>query len=209
VLKAKKGAQLICGVKKGVRRTAFLKALATGHFNSVVKTYRIQEGDVFYVPAGTVHAIGKGNLLVEIQVPSQLTYRLYDWGRVDANGKPRPTHLEKALQVLRFKNPTAGKKKPKVLHRISGFLRAQLLKSPDFVIEKWEIKKSAWDLHPERKPLVYCVVKGKGELRYARDLAQKETLSAGETLLIPAALRPLQIVSHPSCTLTFLRAQPA
>lgn len=208
ILQAKKGADLICGFKPGVLEPQFQTAMEINQFNGLIQFYETHEGDVFYVPAGTIHAIGGGNVLFEIQVPSQLTYRIYDWDRVDADGKPRPTHRKKAVKVLKFNPPGAGKIQTKIMEDAGGVKKEALIQSADFAVEKWTLKQEALDPHNENKPAVYCVIEGKGTLRYGKDLNLSVSVNPFETFLIPASLHPLQIVPQGASSLLLLRILP-
>src|ERR1700756_4813964 len=92
-----------------VDREKFLKAIETERLEELFIHWRVQPGDTFFVPAGTPHTIGPGMVLCEVQEYSDLTYRLYDYGRVDSHGKPRELHVEKALEVMHF-GRSRGKK---------------------------------------------------------------------------------------------------
>lgn len=102
IRRAEPEARLVCGFKDGVNQMRYLKALQENKLESVLQTVPVHAGDVFHIPAGTVHSIGKGILLAEIQQSSDITYRLYDWNRPGMDGKPRELHLEQALKALRF-----------------------------------------------------------------------------------------------------------
>ena len=102
VRKASAGARLVCGFKENVNQMRYLKALQEERFEQVLQGYPVRGGDVFNIPAGTVHAIGEGILLAEIQQSSDLTYRIYDWNRPGLDGKPRALHQKDALKALRF-----------------------------------------------------------------------------------------------------------
>lgn len=97
VVDADKGAKIYCGVKDGTTKEDIRKAIGDNTLESKLDVFDSKKGDVFFVEAGTVHAIGAGNLILEIQQNSNITYRLYDWGRVDKNGNPRELHVEKGL----------------------------------------------------------------------------------------------------------------
>lgn len=100
ILHAAPGAELIMGLKDGVtKEQLWEKSLEGRAVEGLLNKVKVQSGDVFYIPAGTVHAIGGGLVLYEIQQSSDLTYRLYDWGRVDAQGKGRDLHLEHSINV--------------------------------------------------------------------------------------------------------------
>ena len=102
VMDAKPGAQLVFGLKPGVTKASFIEALNKGEVESTLNFVDAKTGDFFYIPAGTVHAIGAGLTIAEIQQCSDITYRLYDYKRVDANGNERELHVEKALETINF-----------------------------------------------------------------------------------------------------------
>ena len=101
ILSAREGAELICGLREGVSREDYARAVAEGRIESAMNYVRVKAGDCFFIPAGMVHAIGEGILIAEIQQNSDLTYRVYDYDRVGADGKKRELHTEKALDVVR------------------------------------------------------------------------------------------------------------
>ena len=100
VLTAGKGASLVYGFNQDMEEEQVRKSLADGTINKYLNHVPVRKDDVFFVEAGTVHAIGAGIVMAEIQESSNLTYRLYDYGRVGKNGKQRELHTEKALQVM-------------------------------------------------------------------------------------------------------------
>ena len=120
VLEADKEAQLICGLKKGLNKEGLSKVLEDGKIEDYLDRIDIKAGDMIYIPSGTVHAIGGGIKLVEIQQSSDVTYRLYDWGR------DRETHIDKSLEVIDYEGKNnAGK--------IEDFKK---LNTPYFNVEK-------------------------------------------------------------------------
>ena len=102
ILEAKDGAFLYCGFNQKVDRVLVKKAALDGTIEQYLNKIYVKPGDVIKIPAGTVHAIGAGIKLLEIQQNSNLTYRLYDYQRVGADGKQRELHLDKALDVLNY-----------------------------------------------------------------------------------------------------------
>ncbi len=98
---AEEDACIICGLRDGVSVDDFKTAVMEGKTSDVLKTVPVKKGDSFFIPAGLVHAIGAGVLIAEIQQNSDLTYRVFDYDRVGADGKKRPLHVEKALDVTR------------------------------------------------------------------------------------------------------------
>jgi len=97
ILDAEEGATIVYGVKHGIDRAALRLAVSEGRVESVLNYLPVKAGDTFFIPAGLVHAIGKGILLAEVQQNSDTTYRFYDYGRLDASGNPRQLHVEKAI----------------------------------------------------------------------------------------------------------------
>ena len=102
VLEAQPGAELIVGMKRGVTRESFKEMIEKGNIEEGIANIPVSRGDFVYIKSGTVHAIMEGILICEIQENSDSTYRLYDWGRVGNDGRPRPLHLEKAMDVITF-----------------------------------------------------------------------------------------------------------
>ena len=101
VLEAREGAKLICGLREGIDNEGYRSAVAEGRIEDAMNYVNVKAGDCFFIPAGMVHAIGEGILIAEIQQNSDLTYRVYDYDRVGADGKRRELHTEKALEVVR------------------------------------------------------------------------------------------------------------
>jgi mannose-6-phosphate isomerase len=107
VLHAEPRSPIYCGVKDGVTREIFARAARDGTVEDLLVRLEAQRGDSIFIPAGTVHAIGAGLVLAEIQQNSDVTYRCFDWNRVDANGNPRELHLDKALEATHFGEASA------------------------------------------------------------------------------------------------------
>ncbi len=105
ILSAKPGARLFIGFKEGVTRETYVAAVADGSVGELLNEVPVRPGDAFFIPAGTVHAIGEGIALAEVQQTSDITYRIFDWNRVDADGRSRELHTELALDVIDFTAP--------------------------------------------------------------------------------------------------------
>ena len=101
ILDADKDAELICGFKEKLTKEQLRRAIEENNLMDKVWHVPVLKGDVFFIEPGTIHAIGKGILLAEIQQSSNVTYRVYDYGRLGADGKPRELHIEKALDVIK------------------------------------------------------------------------------------------------------------
>ena len=117
VLEAEPGASLIYGVKQELTKEEFKKHLAEGTVLDVCNRVPVKKGDVLYIEAGTLHAIGKGIVLAEIQQNANTTYRVYDYNRLGKDGKPRQLHIDRALDVINLKpskHPCAAMDKPDI-----------------------------------------------------------------------------------------------
>lgn len=120
VLDAAPGAQLIYGFRRDMTRETVLHALTSDRLESVLQRIPVRKDDVFYVQAGTVHAIGAGCLIAEVQESSNLTYRLYDYHRKDPDGRERDLHIDKALDVMQYRASTAPRQPMRVLRYRPG-----------------------------------------------------------------------------------------
>jgi mannose-6-phosphate isomerase len=134
VLEAEPGAYVSLGLKKGVAVADVAASVADGTMESLIERVPVAVGDMLFVDAGTVHAIGPGVVLLETQQTSDVTYRLYDYGR------PRELHLEKGLQVIRTET-AAGKVAPRVM---DGFTR--LIEQKYFVVDRFDVGKASDDI---------------------------------------------------------------
>lgn len=98
-LEAEPGAHLYYGFQREVTREEFARAIENGTLTELLRKFPVKAGDVFFIPSGTLHAIGPGLVIAEVQQNSNVTYRVFDYNRVGADGRPRPLHVEKALEV--------------------------------------------------------------------------------------------------------------
>ncbi|NOT79697.1 MAG: mannose-6-phosphate isomerase [Bacteriovoracaceae bacterium] len=121
IIDAKNEAGIYLGLKPEVTKESFISALKNNEMmNNFLNFYPVKAGDFFFVPAGSIHAIGAGITLAEVQQNSGITYRVWDWNRVDKNGKSRELHIEKSLDVINFDQASNGVeffKKTNVLNR--------------------------------------------------------------------------------------------
>jgi mannose-6-phosphate isomerase len=115
ILESEPGAFIYLGLKPGVDRATVERELQTGNLPLCLRRYEPSAGQCYFVPAGAIHALGGGLVALEVQQTSDATFRLYDWGRVDAQGRPRPLHLEAALAALKEQHPRLGPQPPKPL----------------------------------------------------------------------------------------------
>lgn len=182
VLDATPGAQIIYGLKEGFTRDKLEALIREGRIMEGLNAVDVAPGDSFYIPAGTVHALGKGVLVAEIQQNSDTTYRLYDYDRPGLDGKPRELHIEDSLNVISYTNEGASRMKTP-LERPHTWLT--LARSPYFIVEKGKVSGS-WTLSTSLKTFtMLIVVDGEGELAWADGQLE---VHPGNTLLLPASL---------------------
>ncbi|MHB0857314.1 MAG: type I phosphomannose isomerase catalytic subunit [Anaerolineae bacterium] len=136
VLHADPGAQVIYGLNPGTTRESLRAAIESGTLEEHLYRLPIQGGDSLLVAAGTVHALLSGAVVAEIQQNSDATYRLYDWGRLGDDGKPRPLHIDKALDVIDYTQVQPGKIEPRVLSEGTNARRLLLADTEKFAMEQ-------------------------------------------------------------------------
>jgi mannose-6-phosphate isomerase len=185
LLDADPGARVFAGLRPGADERTLRDAIRTGDFERLLKEVPVQKDDAVFMPGGRVHAIDAGCFILEIQQNSNTTYRLYDWGRTDAGGRPRPLHLEEALRVIRWDDAQPVKWTPRRL----GFLAANELweigRCPYFRLERLRLQEDWESAMDGRSFHVLFVASGAVGVTGA---GTTELLPAGSTVLMPAAL---------------------
>jgi len=143
VLHAEPDAHLIYGLREGVGQEAFREALEAGQLEKCLHQLRVKAGDAIFIPSGSIHAIMEGLIIAEIQQNSDTTYRVYDWNRLGDDGKPRPLHVDKALDVINFDLVEPGPFTPEVVED-SGSLRREVISTcPYFTVERLTFGQAA------------------------------------------------------------------
>ncbi|MGN0335579.1 MAG: class I mannose-6-phosphate isomerase [Lachnospiraceae bacterium] len=140
VLDCEPGAYLYYGLKHKISPNEFMKRIRNDSILEVCRKMPVKKGDVFYIPAGLLHAIGKGITLAEIQQSSNITYRVYDYHREDANHQTRPLHIDKAAQVAGFLPPLQGHRPMGPRIQKEGYFRTLLVQCPYFTVHRYEIE---------------------------------------------------------------------
>ena len=143
VLHADLGTELIYGLAPSVTPASFREALREDAIETQLHRVPIARGDVFHIPAGTVHALLAGAVVAEIQQNSDATYRLYDWGRLGADGKPRPLHVSKAMDVINWDMIAPTATKPLLIERVDDVQRWLLADDPRVTVEKLDLAPGA------------------------------------------------------------------
>ena len=187
VLAATPDAHIYSGFRPGVTPEAFAAARAAGTIPSLLQRFPARPGMVFHTPGGRVHAIGAGCLLLEVQQNSNTTYRLYDWDRLDRDGRPRPLHIEKALRVINW-GLTSSPVAP-VLPEIPvapGFATREILSTPHFHVEEWILSDARTIPHDGSGFLILFPTDAPLRIRTPGQPAM--ILARNATCLLPAAL---------------------
>jgi mannose-6-phosphate isomerase len=130
------GGVVFQGTRPGVDRAGFERALAAGTITDVLNRFDAHAGDGFFLPARTVHALGEGCLVYEIQQTSNVTFRVHDWGRLGLDGKPRQLHLRESLDTIDFSDAGAGPLRPKFTADARGGQTAVVVECPYFRLEE-------------------------------------------------------------------------
>lgn len=197
VLAAAPDAAIYCGLFPDANEQKLRAAIADGTADQLMRRIRVRAGDAVFVPGGRVHAIGSGCLLFECQQNSNTTYRLYDWGRVGADGKPRALHVEEGLRVIRWEDFRAGLLIP-AMARSDGACRVtELLSAMHFTMTRLELS-GHWTLPTTGYFSALFVAEGSVVVRGGGTAI---ALTAGTTALIPAALEGVSIQSAGPATL--------
>ncbi len=183
VIDAKPDASLVYGVKEGTTREEFKAAIEGGYLEKYLKRLEVESGDVVFMPAGMVHAIGAGILICEIQQNSDTTYRVYDWNRVGDDGKPRDLHIDKALDVIDFEGRYNREKLDGLTIDNGKNRRTYYIASRYFAIEKLEIIESVNEYADGSKFFCLSAVEGSGTIVYDGGTVP---FRGGQSILIPA-----------------------
>lgn len=199
IVSADPGAELLVGLKLGVNQLQFVEAVRRGNVEDLFVRYPVQAGDTIFVPAGTQHAILPGAVVCEVQEYSDLTYRVYDYGRVDSAGKPRELHLDKALQVTNFSGTQGGKVVPLALH--SPDANKHLLAACEFFCtERWDCHKTTPIESDPSQFQLFVFLEGTGKFY---DAEFSLPYQMGEAWFLPASLQP--VLLQPSTSTALLR----
>jgi mannose-6-phosphate isomerase len=198
VLRAEPGAQVGLGLKPGTSKSEVERAIRETRMEKLLNWIDIHEGDMIYVDAGTVHAIGPGSVIVETQQNSDTTYRLYDYGR------PRELHIEDGLRVTK-EQTRAGKAVAGRPQIEQGKAQTNLVTSPCFIVDQFKLTR-AWEFrrphHAKRS--VWCLVATAGCGVIESDGTSPVTFTSGEAVIVPAEVD--RFVLRPQWDIEFLCA---
>ena len=190
ILESGKDSIIYSGFREPVSRETYLKAVESGELSQLLNAEYSMPGDVFFTPAGRIHAIGAGNILAEIQQTSDITYRVFDWNRKGTDGKPRELHTELALDAIDF--GTAGSNKISIQPMLnktenlvkSEFFITNIINFNEFISKDYNFLDSF---------VIYICTEGEFRIRWE---GNTEPVVRGETVLLPAMIN--EVVLEPS-----------
>ena len=189
VLETEIDSSLILGFNQQVDREKYLRFFNDKKLNDILNFEKVTSGDVFFIPAGCIHAIGKDIMLVEIQQTSDVTYRIYDWDRVDANGNPRELHTELAVDAIDYSQRNEYRKP----YQKATQGTAELVKCPyfttNFVCFSQPLEKN---YHKIDSFVVYVCTSGACSITWSP--AEKINIRKGDTILLPAVLNTVRLI---------------
>ncbi len=186
VIEAEPGSVIWAGFKRPIDRPSVEAALRDGTIESLLHRFEPSPGDCLFLPAGTVHSLGEGILVAEIQQASDSTYRLFDWNRLDDQGNSRPLHIEQALDAIDYSQGPVGPAQPRPAERPSV---ERLVESNQFIFDRLSIES------PQlvgSKDVCHVLTLLSGGVSVEGDLGD-EPLRFGQTMLLPACVGPVML----------------
>jgi len=186
-LDAEEGAQIVYGFQHPVDRELLKDAIRKGDLEKHLQKVPIQKHDVFFIPAGMIHAVGAGALIVEIQVSSNVTYRVYDYNRKEQDGKKRELHFERAMDVLNMDMGAQFRGTPRMVQYFSGGSREILCRCRYFLVERLLISQEySWSVSDKSFQILLCL-EGSGEL-FCEEAGDPLCFSKGDCMFLPAGM---------------------
>ena len=183
ILACEPGAELVLGWTRDTSRDEYERRVADGTLGELLRRVPVKPGEAYYLPAGTLHAIGAGIQLFETQQASDLTYRIFDWNRVGPDGKPRELHVAKAADVLDYRATFPGAVTPLVYER-DGATHTLLIADSRFSVERLDLHGGETPVETDGRPLVVTAMQSHVRL----DAAGGSVLvNPWQTVVVPAA----------------------
>ena len=201
ILQAQPGARIVHGFQSATTREEVHNAINNTALDQLLHEEMVQAGDIIFVPAGIVHAIGAGILLYELQEYSDVTYRMYDYGRLSASGQPRELHIEQALNVASYTASPQVKMRPIIVSETEHFEDRCLVACKYFVTHEIQLKQregiaGSFTGQTQGSCIILSSLDAEAQIYYGSDLAHSETMTRGQTLIVPASLGAYRIEGH-------------
>lgn len=198
VMDCEPGASLYFGVNREVSREEFAGRIADNTLLEVLNKVDVHPGDVFFIESGTIHAIGGGILICEIQQNSNCTYRVYDYGRIGADGKPRELHVEKALEVSRL-TPSDTEDKQGAEEKIPGGSVKLLASCPYFTTRRYKVEGQAHLKIDGSTFAAIVVTEGQGQVSCQEN---QVPFTTADSLFVPAQSKDVVITGPCTAVVT-------
>ena len=194
IMEADENAKLLIGLKKGIDKNKLKAAIENKeNIEDMFNYFDIRKGDAFYIPNGCIHAIMGNSLIAEIQTPSDVTYRLYDWNRVDKNGNSRELHIEDSFNVIKDIDAFQLKSKKENLLKENNIEINNIFSNEYFTTEEYLIKDKYTSKTNNKTFEIILVMEGNGTITSDENSIE---LEAGKTVLLPAYLVEYSIYSE-------------
>lgn len=177
IVKAEPGSEIYAGIKHGVKPEDFVRALEKGEVVDLIHNVKVNDGDFMFIPSGRVHAIGRGNLIFEIQQNSDTTYRVFDWNRVGLDGQPRTLHIEESLRSIQWDDfePAPGQAEGE-----------NLVKCEHFEVDRLEFEGKRRALDAEHDFAIFGVLQGRMQCGTAE-------FAPGQFFLVPKCMQEVEL----------------
>lgn len=194
VIDADEGASLVYGFRHKVTPEILQNAVETGTLDKHLQIVKVHKGDTYLVTAGTVHGIGAGMLIAEIQENSNVTYRVYDYNRVDNNGRRRELHFDKAVQVMNMEVASEAKLRPYSVKHYPGYSQELLCRCEYFETERIHVTEVFTFSVLESSFEILMCLDGSGQVQTIDIKHKPMQFGKGETMFIPAGIGRCLIV---------------
>jgi mannose-6-phosphate isomerase len=207
ILQSDPGALIYKGLKDNVGAPQLLKAIREGTVEDCLHSFHPEPGDVVYLPAGTVHAIGGGIVLFEVQENSDTTYRLYDWDRPGLDGEPRDLHIDEAIRSIDFSGRGLDRVEPRIVEDDGRYRRAHRVSCPHFTMEEQEfmgLVTFETERDGQEQWHVVLILDGEGTIRPFGRNRVEAFFAPGDTLILPAENDCYEVEPRPGRTVRLL-----
>lgn len=190
VMQADKDAEVIVGFNEPMSKEKYAYHVKQNQLEAIMNSEKVKEGDCFFIPSGKIHAIGAGALIAEIQQTSDITYRIYDWNRTDDQGNPRELHTNLAIDAIDYSAKNDHTRCYDKTYNESNTMAACPYFTTNFLNVKNKVTR---DYSNSDSFVVYMCTKGSATIAIGN---HKETITNGETVLIPATAKTVNIIAE-------------
>lgn len=202
ILDCEQDSQIVYGFKRAICKSTLKKALTNGNLSELLNYVKVKKGDCILIPSGTVHTLGKGILAYEIQQPSDLTYRLYDWNRIDVYGNKRELHIKNALEAINYSNKLVDI--CNIYDNVMDNSNSEIkIADNNYFSSKYvSVEKHRYIDVDTKKTVLFSLISGSAYLYWGKE---KYIVNKGDTWIIPYDYRnkpKLFCISNAQCIIT-------